>query len=567
MGDQHNTTAAAAAGGDDDNYSVQAEATRILHERLLNDASLGLPQSFADAARKVRIVGDDPKPFVPTPCKMTESAAALTALVAAAASAVAADRYGIDYQDVEVDTDLATLFLESVLLPTVATTPPTPFLSHPVLQSAFAAGDLHQTSKPIHQEATNVYRTRDGRWYHLHGSMNAAPTMRMVGVPEQDVTRDEAIRIYADKVAQWDAAEIESLANGDEFRQAGVTCLRPHEFFASEQGRVMGAEPLWTRREVEVPAGTASAWPEVEDGDGDGGEFKPLKGVRVIDFSRVIAAPVISKVLAVLGADVIKVTNENLPDLAILWVDLSTGKRDVNIDLKSAAGKAQFAALVEGADVLVDGYRPGVLERLGFDAKRLREINPRLVYARENCYGFAGPLARRSGWQQISDCLVGISWLQGEFLGLDEPVVPLLPNSDYQTGLVGAAAILHALLDRTKRPGVTFDIDVSLTQYNIWYYRLGQYTDSQAAALRARNEGFHVRHYDEMQTLLVKSHAAIQKARPELFRRPDYFWRMSGSEWGLDEDVNILAPAFRFERSRLGYAVPSGKRGRSKPEW
>ncbi|OJD30416.1 caib baif family enzyme [Diplodia corticola] len=550
---------------DDDNYSVQAEAARILHERLLNDASLGLPPSFAEAARKIRIVGDDPKPFVPTPCKMTESSTALTALVAAAASAVAADRYGIDYQDVEVNSDLATLFLESVLLPTTqSASQPSPqsYLAHPQLQREFAKGDHYATSKPIHQEATNVYRTRDGRWYHLHGSMNAAATMRMVGVAEQDVTRDEAIAVYAAAVGSRDAAELEALANGPDYRQAGVTCLRPDEFFASDQGRVMGAEPLWTRRDVPAPAPTP--WPEAPSPSNHG--FKPLAGIRVIDFSRVIAAPVISKLLAVLGADVIKVTNENLPDLSILWMDLSTGKRDANVDLKSAAGREQFARLVAGADVLVDGYRPGVLERLGFDAARLRELNPALVYARENCYGFKGPLAHRSGWQQISDCLVGISWLQGEFLGLDEPVVPLLPNSDYQTGLVGAAAILHALLARTKA-AATSDIDVSLTQYNIWYYRLGQYGPTQRAALLARNEGFRVRHYDEMQTLLFKSHDAIKKARPDLFRHPDFFWSMSGKEWGIDEDVNILAPAFKFEKSELGYAVPSGSRGRSKPEW
>lgn len=250
--------------------------------------------------------------------------------------------------------------------------------------------------------------------------MNATPTMTMVGVPEQDVTRDEAIAIYADVVAKWDAAELERRAN-DDFRQAGVTCLTPDEFFASEQGKVMGAEPLWSRREIATPA--PSPWPKVE-GEADG--FKPLAGVRVIDFSRVIAAPVISKVLAVLGADVIKVTNRNLPDLSILWMDLSTGKRDAHVDLKTEEGKKAFAELVKGADVLVDGYRPGVLERLGFTSAGLREINPRLVYARENCYGFKGPLAHRSGWQQISDCLVGISWLQGKFMGLDEPVVPLL---------------------------------------------------------------------------------------------------------------------------------------------
>lgn len=87
-----------------DNYSVQDEAKRFLHERLLDDASLELPQSFKEAAKKIKFVGDDPKPFVPTPCKITESASALTALVAAAASAVATDRYGIDYQEIDVNT-------------------------------------------------------------------------------------------------------------------------------------------------------------------------------------------------------------------------------------------------------------------------------------------------------------------------------------------------------------------------------------------------------------------------------------------------------------------------------
>ena len=85
-------------------YSVQDESYRILREHLLGDSRLALPPSFAKAAEKITFTGDDPKPFVPTPCKITESASSLTALVAAAASAVAADRYGIDYQDIEVNT-------------------------------------------------------------------------------------------------------------------------------------------------------------------------------------------------------------------------------------------------------------------------------------------------------------------------------------------------------------------------------------------------------------------------------------------------------------------------------
>lgn len=87
-----------------DSYSVQQESERFLHERLLNDKTLLLPSSFSEAAKKIKFVGQDPKPFIPTPCKITESVSALSGLVAAAASAVASDRYGIDFQDAEVDT-------------------------------------------------------------------------------------------------------------------------------------------------------------------------------------------------------------------------------------------------------------------------------------------------------------------------------------------------------------------------------------------------------------------------------------------------------------------------------
>ncbi|KJZ72773.1 hypothetical protein HIM_07848 [Hirsutella minnesotensis 3608] len=537
-------------------YSVQEESKRILQETLLDDKQLSLPPSFPEAAKYIKFVGNDPNPYLPTPCKITESASALSALVAAAASAASADRYGIDFQDVEIDTDLATLFLESIILPTVNSKS---FLQHPHLQTELRKGDLYDMEKPIHEMATNVYKTRDGRWYHLHGSMNAAATMAMVGVEEQDVTREEAIKIYSDKVAQYDADFLETKAN-EELKQAGVTCLTPEEFFASEQGRIMSAEPLWTTRSLSAPR---SRWPENPAGASD---LAPLAGIRIIDFSRVIAAPVITKVLALLGAQVIKITNKDLPDVTVTWMDLSTGKKDANVDLKTDHGKKAFSKLLEGADVLVDGYRPGALARLGFDSSSLRKINQRLIYVRENCYGFKGPLAHRSGWQQISDCLVGISWLQGKFMGLDEPVVPLLPNSDYQTGLLGAAAVVQALLQRTKADK-TFDIDVSLTQYNIWYYRLGQYEGDQRKALLARNDGFHIRHHDEMRSLIFKTHDAIAKVRPDVLQNAKYFWNMSGKEWGIEDDIRILAPPFKLGKSRLRYAVPSGSKGRSRPEW
>ena len=199
-------------------------------------------------------------------------------------------------------------------------------------------------------------------------------------------------------------------------KQHGMTNA---EVLTPQQGKIMGEEPLWTSRAV---AGGGKPWPQHVDESTD---YKPLAGVKVVDFSRVIAAPAVSKILAVLGADVIRISHSRNPDYAATMVDLQTGKRDADLDVKSPEGKQAFINLVKDADVLVDGFRPGAFERLGFTSESLRKINPSLIYVRENCYGFKGPLSYRSGWQQASDCLVGISYLQGKFLGLDEAVLPL----------------------------------------------------------------------------------------------------------------------------------------------
>ncbi|KAL6242074.1 hypothetical protein RBB50_010986 [Rhinocladiella similis] len=536
-------------------YSIIKEASRIFNEVLLIDTGLSFPPEFVVAAKKVKFCGGDDQPFVLTPLKITESSASLTALVATAGNVAAAERYGIGYQGVEVNLDVATLFLESVLLPTIGGKP---FVQHTHMAKELAKMDIHNSAKPIRRYATNVYQTKDGRWYHLHGSMNAEPTMKMMDVQDIDVSPEDAIKIYADKVARWDSSEIERVAN-EQFKQAGVICLTPEEFFSSEHGKIMAQEPLWTTTRLPAPR---KPWPKTTDRQG----CKPLAGIRILDVSRVIAAPAVSKILSVLGADVLRVSCHRLPDYAATMPDLQTGKRDTNLDLKTEEGRRVFTELVKGADILVDGYRPGALKRLGFDSQSLRELNPSLIYIRENCYGFKGPLAHRSGWQQISDCVVGLSYLQGKFLNLQEPVVPLLPNSDYQTGLAGAAAAIQSLIARTKED-VTFDIDISLTQYNIWYYRLGLYSEEQQEKIRKRDPTFSPRHFDDMPVLVAKTHESCRRVRPDMFAHPEYFWEMSGQEYGLDENFLVLAPAFKFEKSHIAWEVPTGRRGRSKPEW
>lgn len=132
--------------------------------------------------------------------------------------------------------------------------------------------------------------------------------------------------------------------------------------------------------------------------------------------------------------------------------------------------------------------------------------------------------------------------------------------------MVGAAAAIQALIARTKEDA-TFDIDISLTQYNIWYYKLGLYTEEQQRELRGRDAEFSPRHYDDMTTLIGKTLRSIRRIRPDIFTHPEYFWDMSGREYGLEEEFRVLAPAFKFGSSSIGWEIPSGRRGRSKPEW
>lgn len=109
---------------------------------------------------------------------------------------------------------------------------------------------------------------------------------------------------------------------------------------------------------------------------------KPLTGLRVVELSRVLAAPVAGRTLACHGADVIWVTSPNLPDLPSSDRDVSRGKRTVQLDLDVPADNESLKALMKDADVFIQSYRPGSLTRRGFGEEQLRELNPGLIYAR-----------------------------------------------------------------------------------------------------------------------------------------------------------------------------------------
>ena len=195
-----------------------------------------------------------------------------------------------------------------------------------------------------------------------------------------------------------------------------------------------------------------------------------LAGLRVIDLSTVLAGPNCARYLADFGADVIKIerpdTGDSLRNMAwrdpadgegLWWRFVNRNKRTVDLDLKNDEDKAVFLRLIDGADVLVENLRPGILERLGLGPDVLLERNPRLVITRITGFGQTGPYAARPGFATIAETMGGVASISGVPGG--DPMLPAFALTDEVTGLVGAFATMVAL-----HSGKGQVVDVSLLE-------------------------------------------------------------------------------------------------------
>ncbi|KAI0454312.1 CoA-transferase family III domain-containing protein [Xylaria acuta] len=520
------------------------EAARIFRSVLLTDSRLGIPDSVRDAAERTSF---DPsalsKPFLPAPVKCTESSAALWALLGTFGNAIAQRRYSIE-QSCVVSSDVASLFLFSFLLLRVGGKP----VSDPAVAARYSVYDLTAQMTPWRRLVTNVYPTRDGRWFHLHGGLDSDRSLRMLGLPPRADVADEmeVIRRLEESVVKFDAEWLDVEAN-EYWRQAGGVCLTPEEYRDSEQGQALAGEGLYTIEEF------------LSDG------LPPI-----VDLTRAIAGPTIARLAALFGATVVRVSNMELPDLGIVLFESNLGKRDAHLNLKTENGRNALRELIQDADVVLDGYRPGVLERLGFGPTYVHEIAKRrgkgIVYARENCYGWKGPWKHRSGWQQISDAVTGIGWLFGGMWGRDEPVMPFLPNSDFQTGIVGCIAIMNAL-DRRNKAGGNYLVSTSLNQLNSFLVSLGMQSLEIQQDLRRRwPDMLQFRYYDDLHRQMRVLMSSLPKVAPELFQDKN-FRTMKADLGAPDENMVFLGPAVAYDTTELRYNSGSCMRGTHKPEW
>jgi formyl-CoA transferase len=197
----------------------------------------------------------------------------------------------------------------------------------------------------------------------------------------------------------------------------------------------------------------------------------PLEDVRVLDVATVIGGPGAATRLADFGADVIKVEHPVTGDttrafgwrvagVALWWKHLSRNKRPITLRLSDRRGRDLLLRLVDGADVLIESFRPGTMERWGLGPEELLARNPRLVMLRISGFGQTGPYARRPGFGTLAESLSGFVHMNGQEDG--PPLLPPIAMADEVAALLGAFAVMVALHYRDRTDGTGQVIDQSL---------------------------------------------------------------------------------------------------------
>ena len=375
----------------------------------------GLAGGAPEVAGRLRVTG--PRTFLPAVFDVTGLATASVGAATLAAAEYHAARNSSEVAAVRVDSRAAC--------------------------AAYAAEGLFTPvgwSLPeIWDPVAGNYQARD-RWIRLHTNY-AYHRSAVSGLLKAD-DRD-AVRAA---VSQWQAAELEAAVVA-----AGGCAAVMHdrdEWLASAPGAASADAPALSVTERGLAAG---AVPGAE------GAERPYSGVRVLDLTRVIAGPVGTRFLAAYGADVLRLDPPGFQEVPALLPETTAGKRTAALDLKAPAGRATFERLAAAADVLVTGLRADALDRLGYDDATLTALNPALIIASLDAYGWDGPWRNRRGFDSLVQMSCGIA-AAGDG---DGPAPLPVQALDHATGYLLAAAVGRALTTRLTR-GVAGRIRASL---------------------------------------------------------------------------------------------------------
>ncbi|KAJ0328455.1 hypothetical protein COL922a_013198 [Colletotrichum nupharicola] len=528
--------------------SVPEDTERIF--RLIASQTPGFIQDER-VLSKVQFTGES-YPVIPGPIKATSVAAALHAMTGALADEILTLRGAKnDERQITVNTTHAAIWFGCIA---------TAFLDGVDVVSLVKQGKLKEllpdwergwTDTPLKYRATGLYPTSDPEvWYSLHGSMNAEPVLRSIGVDPSTPakTPEEAARLIAQHTSKLSPEKMEmtNLLNGF----CGSICFTPKQWRESEMGCSLSRHPLVNvqKQEQAIPTPPV-AFPPLDPND-----KRPLAGVKVVEMTRVIAGPQIGTILAAYGADVIRVNPPHLPDINIMQLTLNAGKRTIAIDLRKDEDAAILKSLVSDCDVFIQGFRINKMPKFGLGLndllKMAGERGRGIVYVSENCFGPDGYYAERPGWQQIADAAAGSAYVTGKSLNLsnNEAVLPSLPISDMSTGVLGAVGAMLGLKRRAVEGGSYYS-HASLTGVNAYALteEVGLYPEATVEECKQRFQWGEMRGSHHVLDLLVTVWNGWQRVLGD-YLQPESDWFQSFHDSAFDKKrLSILKPVVKFK--------------------
>ncbi|MFF9276544.1 CoA transferase [Streptomyces griseosporeus] len=315
---------------------------------------------------------------------------------------------------------------------------------------------------------SRFWRTADG-WVRTHANYphHRARLLAGLGVPAgaDDTTAVAAVGAALAERSAQEAEEAVYAAGG-----LAVALRTPEEWAAHPQAAAVAEQPLVERHKLD--SAHARVLPPLDGTP----PLLPAAGLRVLDLTRVIAGPVATRTLALLGADVLRLDAPGLPELPDQHTDTGFGKRSATLDL--AVDRARFEDLLAAADVVVTGYRPGTLDRFGLAPDALAGRRPGLVVAQLSAWGPHGPWAQRRGFDSLVQAATGIAAIEGS---PEQPGALPAQALDHGTGFLLAAAVLRALTEQSYEGGSRL-VRLSLARTAAWLTGGGRPAAAAAAA-------------------------------------------------------------------------------------
>ncbi|MFH8257256.1 CoA transferase [Streptomyces roseolus] len=279
---------------------------------------------------------------------------------------------------------------------------------------------------------SRFWRAADG-WVRTHANYphHRAALLAALGTAD-------SVEAVAEAIGGRRAVDVETAVYGS--GGLAVALRTPGEWAGHAQGRQVAARPVLSRERLDEAPPRRRPGPP-----------------RVLDLTRVIAGPVATRTLALLGADVLRIDPPGRPELPDQHADADVGKRTAALDLDRRADRRTLDELLDAADVLVTGYRPGALERYGLE-------RPGLVTARLSAWGDYGPWGGRRGFDSLVQAATGIAVTEGSE---EEPGALPAQALDHGTGYLLAAAVLRSLTERERDGGGRL-VRLSLAQTGHW---------------------------------------------------------------------------------------------------